>query len=312
MEHILDAQNPRANLSKDVLDKEYSPSQCSNRVTATFTPGAIIADYVDIARNETMKARDQFRHDLDVKVSETSTVDIYWPENSDNDQQQFEPKYVFVYVHGGNWEAISTAEAGHMANVICPRGIVVVTVGYSLAPKAHLSLMVQEVQSAFAYVARRFSTSRIVGCGFSAGAHLLAQSMASVNWKDAYGIEPSRFHSMISLCGLLDLYLVRCSYVNDFLRLSEEEAKQLSPIHNVQSMKQFVNDKHSLNFLIAVGEFDSSEYRKLSDSYRHVVEAELGVKVKYEELQGHDHFQIDASLTNAGSALMKLIDSILQ
>ena len=63
--------------------------------------------------------------------------------------------------------------AGFIANAVCPEGIVLVGVEYSLAPKASLTTIVDECRKSLAWAYEFFPCAKLFAIGHSAGGHLV-------------------------------------------------------------------------------------------------------------------------------------------
>lgn len=116
---------------------------------------------------------------------------------------------IFLYIHGGAW--VGGDKSGGLLDVrpqLCdfflPRGFVVVTINYRLAPAAKHPAQVQDAARAVAWIhdnAARFGGSRqkIFLCGHSAGAHLACLLAADERWLKEAGKDVSLVQGVISL-----------------------------------------------------------------------------------------------------------------
>jgi arylformamidase len=95
--------------------------------------------------------------------------------------------------------------------------------GYTLAPDATLAEIVAEITRAFDWLGATGSGHGIAGplvvSGWSAGGHLTALALAH-----------PRVHAGLALSGIFELGPLRDTYLNEKLRLSEDEVIQLSPL----------------------------------------------------------------------------------
>jgi acetyl esterase/lipase len=116
---------------------------------------------------------------------------------------------IFLYIHGGAW--VGGDKSGGLLDVrpqLCdfflPRGFVVVTINYRLAPAAKHPAQVQDAARAVAWVhdnAARYGGSRqkIFLCGHSAGAHTACLLAADERWLKEAGKDVSLVQGVISL-----------------------------------------------------------------------------------------------------------------
>jgi arylformamidase len=84
---------------------------------------------------------------------------------------------LFVFIHGGYWQRNDKEMFAFIADGPRPHGIDVATVGYTLAPDAHLTEIVKEIEQALSFVSEHsgefgFDRERLFVGGWSAGGHL--------------------------------------------------------------------------------------------------------------------------------------------
>jgi arylformamidase len=150
--------------------------------------------------------------------SEAERLDIY-------PAAALAPAPVFVFVHGGYWRALDADDSGYMAPALSALGVVTVAVNYALCPAVTLAEIVRQCEAALSWVfdnIARFGgdPARVHVGGSSAGGHLAAMLARD-----------PRVASATLLSGLYDLEPVQACDPNDWLRLTPEEARALSPAH---------------------------------------------------------------------------------
>ncbi len=134
------------------------------------------------------------------------------------------PAPVFVYIHGGYWRLLDADDSGFMAPTFSALGAVTVALNYALAPAVCLEEILRQCRAALAWLhanVARFGgdPSRIHIAGSSAGGHLAAMLARDEGVAGA-----------TLLSGLMDLEpLVHC-HVNEWLMLTAERARALSPL----------------------------------------------------------------------------------
>jgi len=128
-----------------------------------------------------------------------------------------------VFIHGGYWQrndrqGAAAAVAGAVAS-----GWSAALPGYTLAPDATLTQIVAQMRAALDWLGRHGPahgiTGRIVVSGWSAGGHLAAMMLG----------HPA-VSASLAISGVFELGPVRDTYLNEKLRLTDEEIEALSPL----------------------------------------------------------------------------------
>jgi len=128
-----------------------------------------------------------------------------------------------VWIHGGYWQARSRESFACFAEGVLAHGWSAALPGYTLAPEATLSEIVREVRSALDWLAAEGSAHGIQGpivlSGWSAGGHLTAMTL-----------DHKSVRAGLAISGLYDLGPIRDTYLNERLKLTDEEIATLSPL----------------------------------------------------------------------------------
>ncbi|HTO62075.1 MAG TPA: alpha/beta hydrolase [Bradyrhizobium sp.] len=128
-----------------------------------------------------------------------------------------------VFLHGGYWQRNSREDFAMMIEGVAAHGWSVAIPGYSLAPKATLTEIVQEIWLALDWLAANRVSQGIAGpivlSGWSAGAQLTALAL---------------HHPVVTaglaISGVYDLAPIRDTGLNAALRLTDDEIAMLSPL----------------------------------------------------------------------------------
>jgi hypothetical protein len=202
---------------------------------------------------------------------------------------------LFAFIHGGYWQRNSKEMFACMAEGALASGFDAALIGYTLAPVATLSEIVDEVRSAMRWLraeGRGFGipAEKIVLSGWSAGGHLTAMSLAEAD-------------AGLAISGIFDLEPCRLNYLNEKLKLTLDEQIALSPIRRPALS--------SAPLIIAFGTGELPDLQRQSRDY-HAVRSEAKLPSEQLPLIGHDHFSIleelaapDGKLT---ACLLRLID----
>jgi arylformamidase len=241
---------------------------------AAYNNGAAVANSADkIAewreRSERLRAREPQLLDLRYGDRPRNRIDVFTCGR--------EGAPLFVFIHGGYWqrndkEIFSCIAEGPMA-----AGFDVALPGYTLAPDVSLTEIVDEVRAAVRWLRREgprhgVAHRQLFVGGWSAGGHLTAMTMAM-----------PEVDGGLAISGIFDVEPCRFNYLNDKLRLSEEEAESMSPIRHMPQA--------SGPLAIAYGTAELPELQRQSQAYAQVRQG-AGLTGSLLPLEGHDHFSI--------------------
>jgi arylformamidase len=127
-----------------------------------------------------------------------------------------------VFIHGGYWQMNGREPFACLAEGIAAHGWSVAMPGYTLAPEASLSEIAAEIRIALDWLAQCGPSHGIAGpiilSGWSAGGHLAALTL-----------DHPAVVAGLAISGIYELEPLRDTYINDKLRLSDEEITTLSP-----------------------------------------------------------------------------------
>ena len=128
-----------------------------------------------------------------------------------------------VFIHGGYWQRNRAAEFASLIGGVYARGWAAALPGYTLAPDASLTEIVDEINTALDWLAdngpRHGIAGKVILSGWSAGGHLTAMCLGH-----------PRVSAGLSVSGVFELGPIRDTYLNDKLQLTEDEVRKLSPL----------------------------------------------------------------------------------
>ncbi|XP_036804024.1 kynurenine formamidase isoform X2 [Oncorhynchus mykiss] len=303
------------------LERQFSPSQWSHRMSADD----VIKSHVTALKEGTERARGLAQTLLNVPYGEGEgeKLDVYVPTTTSLDVP------LVIYLHGGYWQFLSKEESGFMAVPLVHKGVVVVAVGYDIAPKGNMDLMVSQVRRSVVSVIQQYShISGLYLCGHSAGAHLAAMIL-STDWSQ-YSVTP-QIKGAFLVSGIYDLLPILSTYVNEPLKMTEGQLRKTSSSANhwkpgqredifqvldrevalrnspSQLVPQLKLSSSNCDIVVAVAQKDSPEFRKQSEDYYKTLESTEGLKVTLEDVPNTDHFNIIEQLVDGDYHLTQLL-----
>ncbi|XP_061471854.1 kynurenine formamidase isoform X2 [Rhineura floridana] len=287
-------------MTKEDLETQYSPSRWSLRLDED----AVIEAHVKALSEGTRHAQAATQTLLNVPygMGEGEKLDVYLPK------EHFETFPLVLYIHGGYWQFMSKDVSGFAAWPLTTRGIALAAVGYDVAPKGQLEVMVRQVRHSVAFAVQQYTgISGIYLLGHSAGAHLAAMVL-STDWTE-FGIVPN-IKGAFLVSGIYDLEPITHIYVNDVLRMTREVALQNSPLQCVPKLE----GKRTCQVLVAVAQHDSPEFHRQSQEYFEALRA-AGWSASLLDIGDTDHFDVieklsqeDYLLTQVSKGVSKALD----
>ncbi|MCZ8181782.1 MAG: alpha/beta hydrolase [Beijerinckiaceae bacterium] len=193
---------------------------------------------------------------------------------------------MLVFLHGGYWQRNAKEMFSVLAEGPLAHGFDVAMPGYTLAPEASLTRIVEECETAIRLLrvvgpSMDVAESRLIVSGWSAGGHLAARLS-----------EMPEVDAALAISGVFDLEPIRHSYLQAALRLSSEEAHFQSPQHRVAQATKPVS--------VIWGGAELPELQRQSRDYI-AARATAGMPVSGGAIEGEDHFTILAQLADPTS-----------
>jgi arylformamidase len=199
-----------------------------------------------------------------------------------------------VFIHGGYWQMNDREGFACLAEGLAAHGWSVALPGYTLAPDASLTAIAAEVRAALDWLAKNGANHGIAGpivlSGWSAGGHLTALLL-----------HHPAVAAGVAISGIYEIGPLRDTYLNDKLRLTDEEIETLSPLRLPVVAKPLV---------IAYG---SNEVSALVNDSRmlHARRAAAHAPGPLVPVAGADHFTILHELRSPSGVLVRLARALL-
>jgi arylformamidase len=204
---------------------------------------------------------------------------------------------LFVFIHGGYWQRNDKDMFAFVADGPRAHGIDVAVVGYTLAPHARLTEIVEEISAALSYLYEHagdfgFDRNRLFVGGWSAGGHLTAMAARHPACRGG-----------IPISGIFDLTPIALNYLNEKLRLDAAEVASLSPLR--------VLPERMPPLRMFVGASELPELKRQSSTYAEAAR-QRGLPVALTVLPGHDHFSILDELARPDGAITQALRELVE
>ena len=275
-----------------------SPDTARAALDAQYNARATVPDIAPMLRDYaelSAQARATLPCALNVAYGEhpDETLDIF-------STQTATPGAVFIYLHGGYWRLLSKDDSSFMAPTLTRAGMTVVAVNYSLAPAVTLDRIVDQTRRAVAWVHKHIGQyqgdpRRLVVAGSSAGGHLAAMVLAR-GWQAAYGMDADAIKAAVLLSGLYDLTPLLHTHINDWMRLSEADARRNSPLFELPDRGPAV--------LVSYGDNETAAFKQQSQDYLAAWRAQ-GFRGEYVDMPTTNHFDLVLHLNRPDCPLVQ-------
>lgn len=185
--------------------------------------------------------------DLRYGAGPFETLDLFYPENVKRPP-------VFVFFHGGYWQAMDKNLHAHFADGMLKAGYAVAIVNYALAPQASLETILDQCRESLNFLVREadalgIDASHLHISGHSAGGHIVAML--------ATDPKAPPIKSVLPISGVFDLEPLSMIPMGPVLKLNDSaRIKALSPIHR--------KAPHGTKIGIVVGGAESDEFIRQS------------------------------------------------
>ena len=273
-------------------DQAELERQLNARATVPdITP--ILARYA--SESARMRARLSCRLAVSYGASEPERLDIFPAATS-------ELSPIFVFIHGGYWRLLDSADSCFMAEHLTQASACVVAVNYALAPFVTLAEITRQCCAAVAWVhghAREFGgdPARIHVCGSSAGGHLAAMMLVP-GWEPDFGAPNNLVAGATLLSGLYDLEPVRLGHPNEWLKLSATDVAMLSPLLHMP--------ERAVPLVVSYAPSETVEFKRQSETYMAAAIARC-CPVRFIAMPDTNHYDILFGLANRETPLANAV-----
>ncbi len=209
---------------------------------------------------------------------------------------------LLVFLHGGDWRALSKDDSGFVAPAYVAAGACVLVADFSLVPAVSIADMGAQVRRMLFWVWRNAAEldgdpARIYIAGHSSGANLVGQALMT-DWATDFGAPADLIKGAVFMSGLGDLEPVRLSFRNENLKFTPEMVDAVSLLRSGERVKS------RCPLLVAVGAKETADYRRQSREVAAYWRGQGNVAELF-ELSGRNHFDAVIEWADPTSALFR-------
>lgn len=270
--------------SREDLDREYD--------IVGSTPN--FPEYVEQFISQSEAVRADLRCDVGIPYgpSLAETLDIFPGEPGGP---------IVIFVHGGYWVSLTSAEHSYVAPGLVERGATVIVPTYALCPTVSMDEIVRQVRASVVWAFHNgpryeADVNQIVVAGHSAGGHLAAR-LLDTNWA-SFGLPQDVLKGVCGISGLYDLRPFPHTRLQADLQLSGDQILRNSPILNIPPSGPKI--------LLTLGAQQPSELVRQSKDYYRALKS-LGHSVELVIQGDFNHFDETLQLGEPDSELTNLI-----
>ena len=191
-------------------------------------------------------------------------------------------------IYGGYWQRNSREVFSCLTEGVARHGWSAALPGYTLAPDASIAAIVAELRLALDWLQEHRTSYNIGGpiivSGWSAGGHLAALLL-----------NHACVAAGLAISGVYELSPIRDIYLNEKLRLTDDEVRTLSPLRLAQSAKP-------LDIVFGTRELPALV---VSSRELHAKRAALHLPGSLVPAPGHDHFTVLETLRDPNGLLTR-------
>ena len=210
---------------------------------------------------------------------------------------------VVLYYHGGAWRTLDLDHSGFAAPPIVAAGALFIAVDFALLPTEPLAEQVRQARAAVAWARRHAADhggdpEKLYVAGHSSGGHLVGTLIAG-GWHAEVGLPEDAIRGALASSGPYDLEPVRLSARNDFLKLTEAEAKRLSAIDNIPT-------GYGPPLAVFWGDGEHDEFRRQGRAFADAWRA-AGHPVTAAEVPNQNHFDMSTAFADPNLPVLPAI-----
>jgi arylformamidase len=283
---------------------DATPTPAQAELDLQYNARATVPDIAPMLRDYatlSAQARSTLPCALNVSYGEhpDETLDIFFAQGNARAP-------VFIYLHGGYWRLLSKDDSSFMAPALTAAGMTVVAVNYSLAPAVSLDRIVDQTRRAMAWVQKNIGHyhgdgQKLIISGSSAGGHLGGMVLAR-GWQASYGFDARGLAGAVLLSGLFDITPLVNTHINEWMRLSPEDARRNSPLFELPD--------NGPPLIVSFGSNETMTFKQQSKDFLAAWKAK-GFKGEYVDMPDTNHFDLVMHLNQPDSPLVQKLLRLL-
>lgn len=278
-------------------------SECS-RFTNRKPYPEVLKQFDEVIKRKSQKAKEQcgsyerFRYG----ERERQYMDVFYPQSYSPDTE------IVVFFHGGYWETGSSEENWFIAVPIVKSGKICIVMSRMLFPTVAIKEVATQDHKAMGFIAKQFSDAAgVTIAGHSSGGFECA-ALLSTSWKQVDENVENYFKTKLKravlMCGVFDVTQLLDTVENDIIKLSWQEAVDLSPVAYVEQLSANMKE-YKCDIYVVDSENDCPSIKRASNIYMRELDR---LKVPFTSvLIKNDHFTMIEELDETENECMKII-----
>ncbi|MGR3499205.1 MAG: alpha/beta hydrolase [Limimaricola soesokkakensis] len=205
------------------------------------------------------------------------------------------PAPIFIFIHGGRWQALNTGNTAFAAEMCLDAGVHFVAPDFAKVTEVggDLGILADQVRRAIAWVARNASqfggdAERIYVAGHSSGGHLCAVALTT-DWETNFDLPADVLKGGLCISGMYDMKPVRISSRRTYLAFTDAMEDAMSPIRHLDLIRAPIT--------VAYGSLETPEFIRQGKAFAEALRAE-GKQVVEIEAPSHHHQDMWESVGN--------------
>lgn len=226
--------------------------------------------------------------------------------SADNEDMEIFPAHeanrpVHVFIHGGEWKRRDKLGSAFPALSLVTGGLNFVNLNFDATPHVTIPQMIDQVRRALIWIYRNIGefggdADAIYLSGHSSGAHMAAV-LSTTRWEDFHA-PPNLLKGVVCIGGLYDMEPVLLSMRRAWVKLTPDEAHQVSPIHHI--------DWIGMPVTVIYGENESPEFQRQAKAFHGSLLAD-NKPCNLIEMPGQNHFEVLDALHDPRSRLSEVL-----